>query len=77
MSEMMTREQIVKAMRENKYISLRDWTGYEMGINCGVLKILVKDKHKSFTGEQLLYQSYRPISLNEYIELKHPFISQV
>ncbi len=67
----MNRNQIRKACEKNKYLLLRLYSGYQMGINCKVIDFQIKKNHGN---QETDYISYRPCGFMEYISNKHPFI---
>lgn len=64
-------KQIKKACKNNKYIALREPSGYEFGINSEIVNRNLTRKNID-DEKEVNYISWRPITLNEYINIKHP-----
>ncbi len=71
MSIALTVSDIRRLCANNKYIGLRDGSGYLMGINCRV-PFMGKNKNND-EKRKTEFISYKVLSLNEYISIKHPF----
>lgn len=69
----MTIAQIKKASLKYKYLGLRFNSGYVMGINSKCIQKAVERSEKNLDSKTD-FQSYKPLSLNEYINCKHPFL---
>ena len=65
----LTVSQIRKAASESKYLLLRFNSGYLMGINSGIMKI-IKSKNGNKKTE---FIGFIPCGIEEYIQHKHPF----
>ena len=74
--ERLTKRQVVKALKENKYLLLRTANfGIIYGVNCKVLSLKnnVNSTEDNRLDEETCYASFKPCSLNEYISHKMPF----
>ena len=69
----MTIAQIKKASLEHKYLGLRFNSGHLIGVNSKCVEKAI-NRTKKHLNSKTEFQSYKPLSLNEYINCKHPFI---
>ena len=65
--------QVKKASLESKYLGLRLISGYLVGVNSKYI-LLVISRRKKNLNSKTCFQSYKPLSLNEYISCKLPLI---
>lgn len=65
----MTKAQVYKAMKENKFIAVRMEDGCLIGFNCGMIK---KFKHLKNNHKESNCAGYYPINFMEYISIKIP-----
>lgn len=64
---------LLAAFCEHKYIQIRFSSGLTVSVNCGVLKYYLSGFVKQWDQESEAV-SYKPISFDEYISTKAPFI---
>jgi len=66
--------ELLKALRENKYILLRTYDNKVLGVNCkaGLMSYKRSKLYNSYDGTR--FQSFYPINFMEYISLKNPFL---
>jgi len=66
--------ELLKALRENKYIALRLYSGKIIGYNCkaGLMSYKRSKLYNAYDGTR--FQSFYPINFMEYISIKNPFL---
>ena len=67
----MTVAQVTKACKNNKYLLLRERSGYLMGVNGRVAPIIKKMKPVK-DSDKTKFIGFIPCGILEYIEHKHP-----
>jgi hypothetical protein len=72
MEKFLTVAELYNACKAHKFLLLRFPTGYQMGVNCKVADIAIRRKQYKDTDETA-FTSFKPCSLIEYIEHKHPY----
>ena len=71
--ETMTIAQVVKASKKHKYIGLRAYNGQIIGVNSRVMNQALS-RTKRHVNSKSIFQGYIPLNINEYINIKVPFI---
>jgi len=72
MIDYLTIKQVRDACNKYPYLLLRESNGYVMGINSKVA-FMGRNKHRD-GNKKTEFIGFRPCSLIEYIEYKHPFM---
>ncbi len=68
----MTVKEVREAAKNSKYLLLRFASGHKMGVNSKSV-FLGNNKNKR-DGLKTDFVSFKPIDINEYISVKHPFM---
>lgn len=68
----LTREQVYKAVIGNNYIAIRWTDGDVTGVNCRVGMLAARDKSMDDTPTSII--GYFPITFQEYIRIKTPYM---
>ena len=67
----MTIAQIKKAASKHEYLGLRLYSGFLIGYNSKCIQILIARSSRPINSKTV-FQSYIPLSLNDYINCKMP-----
>lgn len=76
MEKNLTKIELLKICKENKYIAVRFSDDNDiMGVNCRVVEVpYLKQKAKLRPDNETMFNSWYPISFSEYIRIKAGFI---
>ena len=67
----MTNAELYKALKNNKYVIVRNWIGIPCGINSQIVLLMTKKKNIKWTPRKhSKIASYRPCTFQEYITNK-------